>query len=58
MESPIKKIWSFLYTVGQSRFSIEIEAESQTEAEERVRAISNATLEGEISPVTEAARQI
>lgn len=57
MHSP-ERNWSFAYSIGTARYSFDVMAESQTEAEGLVRAMAGAVCEGVIVPTNAyAARQ-
>lgn len=48
MDSPTAACWSFEYTYDGGRYSFEILADTQDEAEARVKAVANATCEGSV----------
>jgi len=54
MDFPPLKCWSFAYTYEGARYSLEIVAPTQDEAEGRIKALVGATCEGSIGPIDRA----
>lgn len=50
MKNISAKIWSFLYEYDGALYSIEIEAETQLEAEDRIKSINTAECIGSVVP--------
>lgn len=58
MVSPKTSLWSFTYCYEGGRYSFEIPAPSQQDAEARVKALENAICEGSIIPFVYASAEM